>query len=91
MPNVKVATRLREIYEIPPGAYSVADVETVAGVVEKLDREYPGIKSDLLVESGDVRPDVVIYLDGEPIAANQTSAPIGNVNTIRIIQAMAGG
>ena len=91
MPNVKVATRLREIHEIPPGAYAVSGADTVAGVVEKLDSDYPGIKSDLLVENGDVRPDVVIYLDGEPIAANQTSASVGNVNTIRIIQAMAGG
>lgn len=91
MPNVKVATRLREIYEIPPGAYPVMEASTVAGVVEKLNSEYPGIKSDLLMDSGNVRPDVVIYLDGEPIAADQTASAVENVNTIRIIQAMAGG
>jgi len=91
MPNVKVATRLREIYEIPPGALPINEASTVEAVVEALDGQYPGIKTDLLVDEGAVRPDVVIYLDGQPIEPANTAASVANVSTVRIIQAMAGG
>ncbi|MDJ0825283.1 MAG: MoaD/ThiS family protein [Rhodobacter sp.] len=91
MPNVKVATRLREIYEIPPGALSINDADTVDSVVAALEDKFPGIKGDLLVDDGAVRPDVVIYLDGQPIEPTNTSASVTGVGTIRIIQAMAGG
>ena len=91
MPNVRVATRLREIYEIPPGALPVNDAATVKAVVEVLDGKYPGIKGDLLADEGAVRPDVVIYLDGQPIKPANTAASVANVSSIRIIQAMAGG
>jgi len=91
MPNIKVATRLREIYEIPSGAYAINDADTVKGVVEKLESRFPGIKGDLLIESGEVRPDVLIYLDGDPIDAANTDASLSGIHTVRIIQAMAGG
>ena len=91
MSNVKVATRLREIYEIPSGALSVNDAATVQDVVNELNDRYPGIKGDLVIDNGSVRPDVVIYLDGQPIEPENTSASVDGVNTIRIIQAMAGG
>ncbi len=91
MTNIKMATRLREIYEIPPGALSVPEAKTVNGMVDGLETLYPGIKGDLLNEEGEVRPDVVIYLDGQPIEASNVDAEINGVGTIRIIQAMAGG
>lgn len=91
MPNIKIATRLREIYEIPSGVYNVDDADTVKGIVEKLEGSFPGIKGDLLVDTGNVRPDVVIYLDGDPIDAANTDASVSGVRTVRIIQAMAGG
>ncbi len=91
MPNVKVATRLREIHEIPPGTYAVKSAGTVNAMVDELEASFPGIKDDLLLEGGNVRPDVVIYLDGQPISSDATDTSIANVNTIRIIQAMAGG
>ncbi|GGK21239.1 hypothetical protein [Salinarimonas ramus] len=90
MLNVKVATRLREIYEIPPGAYKV-EADTVDSVIAKLDADFPGIRGDVLLQEGGVRPDVVIYLDGEPLAATETARSVAGVSTMRIVQAMAGG
>lgn len=91
MTNIKVATRLREIYEIPTNSINVNNMETVKEVVSELNTRYPGIINDLVEENGDVRPDVVIYLDGQPIESTNMNASVVGVGTVRIIQAMAGG
>ncbi|MBJ7539903.1 MoaD/ThiS family protein [Marinomonas transparens] len=91
MINLKIATRLREIYEIPSGNYKLDNVVNITDVVFLMEEKHPGIKNDLILENGHIRPDVIFYLDGEPVEPEAVNTELSNVSTIRIVQAMAGG
>lgn len=69
-----------------------ADGATVAGVIDSLIRQFPGLEHELLNEEGQVRQFVNIYVNDEDIrylAKLQTS--VGDGDSIAILPAVAGG
>ncbi len=91
MPQVNVATCLREFYRIPSGAYAIDEVETVRKVGEALNSRYPGIKGDFLAESGGVGSNGGIELGGRPIELSNTGASVAGTRTVRIVWPTVGG
>ena len=68
------------------------DTKNVGDMVEKLDSSFPGFKSRLVDENGDLRYFVNIYLNGEDVRFLQgldTATKSGD--EVSIVQAVAGG
>ena len=88
--SVRVPTILR------PYTKGVSEVSvegaTLSEVLESLDTSYPGIKSRVLDESGELRRFVNIYVDNDDVRFSeglQTSIKDGG--QVSIIPAVAGG
>ena len=88
--SVRVPTILR------PYTQGVSEVSvegaTLSEVLESLDASYPGIKSRVLDESGELRRFVNIYVDNDDVRFSeglQTSIKDGG--QVSIIPAVAGG
>lgn len=68
------------------------DAATVRGVLDELERRYPGLASFIVDETGRLRKHVVIFVDSEPIhdkvALSDALAAEANV---LIMQALSGG
>ncbi len=68
------------------------DTKNVGDMVEKLDSSFPGFKSRLVDENGDLRYFVNIYLNGEDVRFLQgleTATKSGD--EVSIVPAVAGG
>lgn len=66
--------------------------ETLAGVLEVLDTEYPGIRGRVLDDNGDLRRFVNVYVGDEDVRFADglaTATPAGT--QISVIPAVAGG
>ena len=69
-----------------------ADAADIAGVVEALEGQFPGIKARLCDENGALRHFVNIYLNGEDVrylSGIETSVSDGD--ELSIVPAVAGG
>ena len=88
--TVRVPTPLRSLTK---GAAEVqADGDTVADVVDSLERQFPGIRERLLDESGELRRFVNIYVNEDDIRfldGKKTSLKAGD--QVSIVPAIAGG
>lgn len=90
MPTVYVPTPLRRV----TGGQSTIRVAggTVGEVLEALDRQYPGILSQLCDDSGQVRSFINVFVNGTEIRQLQGLAtPVRDTDEVSIIPAMAGG
>jgi molybdopterin synthase sulfur carrier subunit len=70
----------------------VARGETVRGVIESLERDYPGLRFNICHETGELRPYVNVFLGQENVRyldGLETRVPQGA--TIHIIHSVAGG
>jgi molybdopterin synthase sulfur carrier subunit len=75
---------------------SQSKVETNGGsigeLLENLEAQYPGIKSKLCDDSGNIKRYVNIFINDEEIRTLQGSeTPVGEKDEVSIIPAMAGG
>ncbi len=88
--TIRIPTPLRTLTK---GAEEVsASGTTVAQVVEDLERQFPGLKSRLCDDRGDVRRFVNIFLADEDIRFLQgLSTPVHDGDQISIVPAIAGG
>lgn len=88
--TIRIPTPLRTLTK---GAEEVtASGTTVAQVVDDLERQYPGVKSRLCDDKGDVRRFVNIFLADEDIRFLQgLSTPVHDGDQISIVPAIAGG
>ena len=87
---VRIPTPLRRITN--GEARVEIDSGNVGDMVEKLDTSYPGFKTRLVDENGDLRYFVNIYLNGEDVRFLQgldTSTKSGD--EVSIVPAVAGG
>ncbi len=90
MTNVKIPTPLRKFTK-DQGTVE-ADGETVAELIEDLEKNYPGIKKRLLDEKGEIRKFINIYADEEDIRFLQGKATkTKDKKEITIVPAIAGG
>jgi molybdopterin synthase sulfur carrier subunit len=65
---------------------------TAAEVIEALEREYPGLRFNLCHETGELRPFVNVFLNGEDVRFLQgLDTPIPTGATMHIIHSVAGG
>ena len=90
MVQVKIPTPLRKHTQ---GAGSVeAEGNTVAALVDDLDRRYPGVKARICDEGGAVRRFVNIFVNGEDIRfLDNLATPLKTGDELSIVPAIAGG
>ena len=88
--SVRVPTILRPYTQ---GVSEVSvDGSTLSEVLDSLDAAYPGIKSRVLDESGELRRFVNIYVDNDDVRfAEGLQTSIKDGGQISIIPAVAGG
>jgi sulfur-carrier protein len=87
---VRIPTPLRAMTK---GAAEVqADADTVAGVIDDLERQYPGLRDRLVEEGGQIRRFINIYVNQEDIRfldGDKTTLKQGD--EVSIVPAIAGG
>jgi len=88
--RVRVPTPLRKFTN---GADEVSvQGETVRGVVEDLERKFPGIKERICDETGKIRRFVNVYVNGDDIRFLQNmETSLKEGDAISIVPAIAGG
>ena len=69
-----------------------ADGSDLSAVIDSLDTSYPGIKARLCDESGELRPFVNIFVNGEDVRyLDGLSSTISDGDELSIVPAVAGG
>ena len=69
-----------------------ASGKTVREVIDVLDQNYPGLLFHLCYETGDLRPYVNIFLNGEDVRRHKgLDTPVPPDATVYILQSVAGG
>ena len=64
----------------------------IAELIDSLENQYPGVKSRLCDESGQIKRYVNIFVNGEEIRTLQgQNTPVEEKDEVSIIPAMAGG
>ena len=87
---VRIPTPLRSITKGQSEVQAKGD--TVAGLVDDLDRQFPGLRERLVDESGELRRFINIYVNEEDIRflqAKKTALKDGD--QVSIVPAIAGG
>ena len=66
--------------------------DTISELIENLERQYPGVKSRLCDESGQIKRYVNVFVNDEEIRALQgANTRLADKDEITIVPAMAGG
>jgi sulfur-carrier protein len=66
-----------------------ADGDTIAALLDDLDRRYPGIRFRMVDEQGRVRRHMKVFVNDE--AVRDLASPISDRDEITIMQALSGG
>lgn len=88
--KVRIPTPLRKL----TGDKDVVQAEatSIQGVIEDLEKNYPGMKERICDEKGELRRFVNLYLNDEDIRfAQGRQTPVKDGDEISIIPAIAGG
>jgi len=88
--KVVIPTPLRKY----TGGIEVVELEasSVEGVIEALDRKYPGIRNGICDAPGTLRRFINIYVDGEDVRfLGDLATPVRDGAEIAIVPAIAGG
>jgi molybdopterin synthase sulfur carrier subunit len=87
---VRIPTPLRSVTK---GAAEVqAEADTVAGVIDDLDRQYPGFRDRVLDGAGEIRRFINLYVNEEDVRfldGHKTALKPGD--QVSIVPAIAGG
>jgi molybdopterin synthase sulfur carrier subunit len=68
------------------------DAKDIAGLIQSLDQEYPGIAERLLDDEGNAKRFIQIFRNEEEIRTLQgLDTPVGQSDRVSIVPAMAGG
>lgn len=88
--NVRIPTPLRKLTQ-DKDIVQVAGT-TVQGILDNLEKQYPGLRERLCDETGDLRRFVNIYINDEDIRfAQGKQTPVKDGDEVSIIPAIAGG
>lgn len=75
----------------PPGDEQV-EAETVAAMLDELERRYPRLRYKLRDETGHLRRYVRVFVDGEDVSrGGRTDASLSGARTVDILHSIAGG
>jgi molybdopterin synthase sulfur carrier subunit len=87
---VRIPTPLRTLTKGSAEIQAAGD--TVADVVDDLDRQFPGLRDRLLDESGELRRFINIYVNQEDIRFLQSKkTALKHGDEVSIVPAIAGG
>ena len=87
---VRIPTPLRSITKGQSEVQATGD--TVAGLVDDLDRQFPGLRERLVDESGELRRFINIYVNEEDIRFLQgKKTALKEGDAVSIVPAIAGG
>ena len=87
---VRIPTPLRALTKGSAEVQATGD--TVADVVEDLERQFPGVRERLVDESGELRRFVNVYVNEEDIRFLQSQkTALKNGDHVSIVPAIAGG
>ena len=87
---VRIPTPLRSLTKGQAEVEGQAD--TVAGLIESLEKQFPGLKERLVDESGEMRRFINVYVNEEDIRfLKNRETPLKDGDEISIIPAIAGG
>lgn len=68
------------------------EASTVQEVIDRMDQAYPGFRSRICEENGDVRRFINFYVDGEDVRfLENLSTPVEDGSEVSIVPAIAGG
>lgn len=88
--TVKIPTPLRALTQQKDKV--AADGSNIAGVVEALESQYPGMKDRLCDENGALRHFVNIYVNGEDVRyMSGIDTEVSDGDELSIVPAVAGG
>ena len=85
--KVRIPTPLRSYTHQEPVVD--ADGDTIAALLDDLDRRYPGIRFRMVDEQGRVRKHMKVFVNDEPV--RDLASPITYRDEITIMQALSGG
>jgi molybdopterin synthase sulfur carrier subunit len=87
---VRVPTPLRSLTK--GNAEVQAKGDTVADVVEDLDRQFPGLRERLVDDTGELRRFINVYVNGEDVRFLQAkTTTLKDGDEVSIVPAIAGG
>lgn len=90
MPTVRFTYALKRFF--PAIRDTAAKSGTLPGILQEMETAYPGLRSYILDEQGNLRKHVNIFIDGELIADRTAlSDPFREDSEIYIMQALSGG
>ena len=90
MPTIYIPSSLRR-YTAGQSKVQV-NGSTINEIIENLERQYPGVKSRLCDESGQIKRYVNVFVNDEEIRALQgADTPLSEKDEVSIVPAMAGG
>ncbi len=82
---VRLPRALRAVYDVPDPA--AAPPGTVAGVIQALDRAYPGV-AHRLVDAGELRRHIIVFVADE---RGDLTTPVPDGTELTVVTAVAGG
>ncbi len=85
MPTIKLFANLRKVAGIKEVSITGANV---GGVMSELVKRYPALAESLL-ENGQIRPHVIITINGHP--TDDANAPVTEHDVVSIFPPIAGG
>ena len=89
-----VSVRIPTVFRKFTGNESVVQVEagTIAGLIDQLEGRYPGFKSQLLTESGELHRFVNVYVNDEDARyLDKLDTNVADGDTLSILPSVAGG
>ena len=87
---VRIPTPLRSITR--GNAQVEAKGETVAALIQDLERQYPGLRERLVDESGELRRFINVYINQEDIRfLDGETTPLKDGDEVAFVPALAGG
>lgn len=90
MPTVRFTYALKRFF--PAIRDTAASSATLPEILLEMEAAYPGLRSYILDEQGNLRKHVNIFIDGEMIAdRRRLSDPFTDNSEIYIMQALSGG
>ncbi|AXY73230.1 molybdenum cofactor biosynthesis protein MoaD [Paraflavitalea soli] len=90
MPTVKFTYALKRFF--PGLTQTPAQGQTLASILDEMEARYPGMRSYILDEQGQLRKHVNIFIDGHLIKDRTSLSDAFSSNSeIYIMQALSGG
>jgi MoaD family protein len=68
------------------------DAGTISGIVDQLERRYPGLRSQLLTEGGELHRFVNVYVNDEDARyLDKLDTKVSEGDTVSLLPSVAGG